>query len=206
MSTSFRLGVLASAAAAYAGLAFASLHLLDPATDAIGAAGSEYVLGPYGPVMISVYLAIGLAFAAIALGYARVLGTRIASVLLLLGTAALVVSSIFPTDRGLVPSTTTGVIHNISGLSAFLCALVASVAIGRAAGWDPRYSASAGLLRVLSGVIVAAFVVMFVISGPLASTGLFGLAQRTFIGTVLLWLIAAGSALSSAQPAPVRAT
>ena len=191
MITTSRLAVVGALGVAYFGTVFALLHVLDPATDAVGRAGSEYVLGPYGVLMTSCYLALAVSLVALAIAFARSLGRRVAPGLLLFAAFGLVLSSIFPTDRGVVAVTTTGMIHNFAGLGSFISILIAELSLSRAIRHDARFASSAGVLASLSFVVGASFVVLFFVAGPFASTGLFGAAQRLFLAGALSWLFLA---------------
>ncbi|HEV8535359.1 MAG TPA: DUF998 domain-containing protein [Candidatus Limnocylindria bacterium] len=120
MFSTARLATIGAISVVYCAAALVALHVLDPSTDAIGRASSEYVLGPYGYLMTSVYLALALALTVLAVAFARTLARRRPVAPLVIATLTLVVSSIFPTDRGLVPVTPSGTIHNIAGLLGFI--------------------------------------------------------------------------------------
>lgn len=200
------LALLGAGGTAYFAAVFALLHLLDPATDAVGRAGSEYVLGPYGILMTSCYLALAGAVIALAIAYARMLGGRAAPALLLLAGVGLVIAAMFPTDRGVVATTVTGTIHNFAGLGTFIAVLIAVISLTRATGKDPRFSGSGRWLGVLSLCAVASFAVLFLVSGPFVSLGIFGIAQRLFLACVSAWLVVAALQLrAAARPGPAAA-
>jgi hypothetical protein len=193
-----RLATIGTISVAYCAAVLAALHLLDPATDAIGRASSEYVLGPYGYLMTSVYLVLALALIVLAAAFTHALARRRAAAPLVIASATLVVSSIFPTDRGLVAVTPSGTIHNVAGLVGFISLVVATVWLTRSLARDARFADRARTLRIVSPAVVVAFVANFLAAGPLAGLGVFGLAQRTVIGLVLLWLFAAALQLRQA--------
>jgi len=206
MLATSKLALLGAGGTAYFAAVFALLHVLDPITDAVGRAGSEYVLGPFGILMTSCYLALAGALIALALAFARVLRGRAAPALLLLAGLGLVVAAIFPTDRGVVATTVTGTIHNFAGLGTFIAVLIAVMMLTRAMGKDPRFSGSGRWLGVLSLCVVASFAVLFLVSGPFVSIGIFGIAQRLFLACVSSWLLVAALQLrATARPGPVAA-
>ena len=185
------LALIGAAAAAYFAVVFASLHVLDPGTDPVGRAGSEYVLGPYGVLMTSNFLALAVGLLALALAFARVLDRRAAPSLLLVASLGFVVAAIFRTDRGVVATTATGTIHNFAGIGSFVAILVAALWLSRVMGRDPRFASSARGLLLMSYCVAGSFAVLFLVAGPLAATGVFGLAQRLLIASVLAWLFVA---------------
>lgn len=195
------LSLIATASVAYCAVTFGMLHLLDPATDAVGRASSEYVLGPYGYLMTSVYLIFALALTLIAIATVRIAQKRIPCVPFLIASGALGVSSVYPTDRGLTPTTATGAVHNVAGLLAFLSIVVGAVWLTRVLGRSTTLAGRTVALKIFATATAIAFVLTFLAGGPLAVWGLFGVAQRATIAASLAWVFTAGVLIALATRA-----
>jgi hypothetical protein len=197
-----RLGLVAALGVAYFGFVFTLLHFLDPATDAVGRAGSEYVLGPYGILMTTCFLALALAFAATAAAFARVLPASRAWAGFAIAAVGLAVVAVIPTDRGVTATTTSGLIHNLTGVLSFLAIVISEIGLSRAMRHDTRLAAHARGFWRMAILATAAFVLVFLAAGPLAAVGVFGLAQRLFLACALLWIFLASRRLrASSMPA-----
>jgi hypothetical protein len=191
MITVAQLGLISTLGVAYFGFVFALLHFLDPATDAVGRAGSEYVLGPYGVLMTTCFLALGLALATVAAAFGRVLPASRAWAGFAIAAVGLVVVAVIPTDRGVAATTTSGLIHNLTGLVSFLAVVISEVGLSRAMRHNTRLAAYANGFSRLALLATATFVLVFLAAGPFVSVGVFGLAQRLFLACALLWIFLA---------------
>lgn len=92
-----------------------------------------------------------------------------------------------PCDLGCKGETTIGLLHNVTGLSAFLATIVGMLVLARRWRVEPTWQSHAGFTR--GAVVVAlAGLVWFVITQAADIQSLGGIAQRTFAGALLLWI------------------
>lgn len=92
-----------------------------------------------------------------------------------------------PCDLGCKGETTIGLLHNITGLSAFIATIVGMLLLARRWREDPTWQS---YVRFTRGVVSVAFggLVWFVITQAADFQSLAGIAQRTFAGAILLWI------------------
>jgi len=165
-----------------------SLNLLqhahyNPVVQAI----SELALGRGGILMMVAFLALGsgIALLAVLIGRTCDRGRGIRWMLYVAAVLAGPMSAFFHTDLTEHPTTTHGIIHNDSGLAAFLIILVSMYAAGRLFHRQTAWRGFAVPTLVWSVAATGAF---FLIPALPAH---FGLAQRVFVGTFVSWLLAA---------------
>jgi hypothetical protein len=178
---------------AFLGL-LALLHRLYPDYDPCSRFLSEYVLGPYGGLMVAAMLLGGTASVVLAVGLARSVGgsgwLRLAVACLLLTGAGYYGVALFPTDDphpaagAAVGRTVAGVLHEacswVCALLATTACLVLPLAFARCTCWRSfTWPALAG------GVVVAAAF----LSAQLLPRELLGLAQRVWILSAVGWSV-----------------
>lgn len=152
---------------------------------------SELAIGRYGYLQTAGFLAAGMGTLAIAVGIRQATsgtwGSRVGSLLVGLFGASAILVAILPTDRIDAPAdvqslTTAGTIHIVVALASFVCGIASMFVLSRTFKRDPRWRA---LWPVSLALAFVASVVFFLQSeGPWV-----GLYQRTFVGTITLWLI-----------------
>jgi len=108
-----------------------------------------------------------------------------------IAAVGLVVVAVIPTDRGVAATTTSGLIHNLTGLVSFLAVVISEVGLSRAMRHNTRLAAYANGFSRLALLATATFVLVFLAAGPFVSVGVFGLAQRLFLACALLWIFLA---------------
>jgi hypothetical protein len=152
-------------------------------------AASELSRGRGGILMALAFVAMGVGTAAVAYALRAATGALVAPALLTLSAVCDVVSAIFRADLG-DTHTTSGQIHDVTGIITFVLIIVAMVA---AVGPLRRSQSMARLGWWTLGWAVVAFAAFFLF--PIMGDAHFGLAQRIFIASWLSWLIATSLAL-----------
>jgi hypothetical protein len=178
------------------------LHPLRPDYDPARRYLSEFAVGPFAPLMVLVFLALGGALLALGVALAGTApagtagGRSVPGALSLLGAALLgisgvgmVVTGLFPTDLSLpgTAPTRTGAIHNRAAGVAFQSALAAMVVLGFGLGLDARWRPRRRWLlpaAALTAAALLAFAALYVA----ALWGWPGWPQRTLLGAILAWL------------------
>ena len=97
--------------------------------------------------------------------------------------AAIVIQGMAPCDVGCNFVTTTGTVHNLTGLAGFVVAIVAVWLHGQRAADGPyrRYS------RASAAVALTGFVLWIAVAKIAAIPAANGSLQRLFVGALLLW-------------------
>lgn len=92
-----------------------------------------------------------------------------------------------PCDLGCKGETTIGLLHNVTGLSAFIATIVGMLLLARRWREDPTWQSHARFTR---GAVSVAFggLVWFVTTQAADIQSFAGIAQRTFAGALLLWI------------------
>lgn len=163
---------------------------------------SELALGAGGDLMIAAFCALGAGIFLIALSIRRSTEkARVTPALLFIASIpAGPLSAAFRTDRTGDAATLHGTIHNMAGLTAFLLILAAMVTGAFRFRREPAWRAHALPTGVLGALGVATFFLI-----PLLGDSHFGLAQRLFVGTFVVWLLStAAHARRISSPAPRR--
>lgn len=185
-----RLGCLVLATSGFTAVVIALLHVLRSDLDPFVRAISEYVSGPYGPLMTVTFFSQSLgSFALAAIVYRVGSGqrrSRIGGALFIVAAIGGVVAGVFPADPASPYSRTpTGTIHMAAGLIRFLALCFALPLLSAALAEHPHFEKVAKILTFLGVLFVITFVVSIVV---LANINLFGLGQRTFITVLLVWM------------------
>jgi hypothetical protein len=165
---------------------------------------SEYVLGDWGWLMNLGFIALGVAFLALAHGLRGSLspGPRVtASVRLLYVTAVTVLLSAFLNSDSIADeeagrTSWHGMLHDLFGFIGFACLVLATFFLrgvfARDTQWH-RFAPHALLFAIIITVTLA-----LTVFAPLDT---FGIAQRVFITVDLLWIGTLGCGLLGAEPA-----
>lgn len=194
------LGGTASAGVVIYVLIDVFLAFLRPDLSLLHRAESDYGVGPYAWLMDINFLLRGALSLALAAALLR-LGARARRLRLGVGFLAAwgvgsALLAFFPDDPPGTPATTAGAVHLDLALVAFLCAVVATIALSVGLRHFPEW-------RQLAGFLVALAVVAII---PLALLGhthfrpqsLDGLYERLFLGLELLWILVVGIACQRA--------
>jgi hypothetical membrane protein len=166
--------------------------LLAPGYDVMTQSISDLAVGPNGWLMTAGFFVFGLSIIAFALGLYRSLsvGSRVGTLLLVIGGLSTFASGLFPTDLMGAPATDTGGIHNMLFLVIFLALIVSYIFSARAlrkqAGWRvyARYTA---LMPVLVFGVLAVYITKGSDPGdPFFSIA--GLIQRALLAVAFGWM------------------
>ncbi len=185
-------------------------QLLPPHYSPISQAESDLGVGPYGWVMDLNFVVRGVLSLALVFGLYRAWPSRptLPKVsLALLGAWAVgaFVLAVSPTDVS-GPATVHGTVHLVTAFLAFLFAAVGVVGVSRAMGHDGRWRSVAPYARPIAWLSAVALIVLFVGTGiPRVEHALFGLLERVFLGSVLLWMFVVALQLLRSGPDRVQA-
>jgi hypothetical membrane protein len=185
-----------------------ALHVLEPGFSPVHNAVSEYANGKFGALLAAAFILRGVASLALAAGLALVLAPirwswsgLLAFVLgptrwYLPGVLALaayglasILAAIFPADPAGATPTLTGTAHLRMGTIAFVCIVAAALALAVAFTRDARWRAFGAVARALAALLLVELVVVVaVFITPHANV--FGVVERIFAATVVVWLLA----------------
>lgn len=187
---------LAASALAIFFAAAVVLHGLRPDLDPVASQMSLYLIGAWGPLLQAAYVALAVGMVALGWGLraAHAPQARSAAALLLFALAgvSLTVTAYAWMDLPGVDRSFEGFVHGLSATAAFLCAttgmVVQSLGFLRDPAWrrSARWALPGALLCFASVWILAAWR-----EAPR------GLAQKTVIAMILLWMLCAVRALAS---------
>lgn len=122
------------------------------------------------------------------------------------GLSSAIANGLLPCDAGCQGETTIGLLHNITGLIGFVAAIVGMFVLARRWRDDPNWRNHAGFTRGAAFVASAGFVWFFA-TQAMDAQSLSGIAQRTFVGALLVWIIVTAVRLTrEAFSADVRTT
>lgn len=157
-------------------------HDYSPTRQAI----SELALGTDGNAMIIAFCGLGVGIFLLAVSiYRTSRNARVTPLLLALASIlAGPVSAAFHTDRTGAKTTVHGNIHNMAGLAAFLLILVAMITAAYRFRREPAWRSHATLTATFAALGIATFFLI-----PVLGNNQFGLAQRLFVGTFVVWLL-----------------
>ncbi|GAA4470581.1 hypothetical protein GCM10023189_59430 [Nibrella saemangeumensis] len=165
------------------------LHLISPEFDPTIRFISEYGVGSFGYLLTAGFLALGagsllLVLALFRLENAGGLVWKAGIALLTIWGVSVMLDGIFPIDEGVEPVTSSGQIHLMAAMVAFLALMAASLLLSLRFQKMPllRWMATTAL------VIVAIIFISFIVSMVL-DTVLQGLTQRIFVLACVAWLV-----------------
>jgi hypothetical protein len=164
---------------------------LPPYYNPITQAESFLAVGPYGYIMTVNFLVRGFLSLSFILGLIFTFKTRKSSYnigLILLGVWSFgaIILAFFPADVSIsIPVTLHGTIHLITALLAFIGGGLGILILSLGMRSDNQFLDIIKYLLPLSIFSVISLVLTFV----LLTSPLFGLIERIFIGTVLLWML-----------------
>ena len=159
------------------------LGLLQPGYDLTTQAGSELVLGPHGWIQTANFYITGLSFVAFSCGLylnlghrsrvATALATALASALLVLSGAGLIMSGVFPTDPPGASESGTGALHNLAFLVTLFSLIVAYPLTALALRKEEGFGSHA-LVTALMPLVVFGLMFVYVGFGSEAGDPLYG--------------------------------
>lgn len=185
------LALLAIVGMAYYLSSVVAAHLLRPDIDPVSQPVSDYAVGPFGPFVGVAIFALGVGSLALALGLRLGIAppgrSRVGLLLLALYGVGQLAVAIFPIDAE-GAQTTTGLVHNIAGNISFFCFPPAVILLSMGMGKDERWRALERPALALALVVLAGAILVMVSANVV---GGFGIAQRFFLLTTVLWMLLA---------------
>ncbi len=169
-------------------------QLLPPHYSPIRQAESDLAVGPYGWIMGFNFVIRFLLSFAFVFGLARAWPNdrprpRLGLTLVALWGVGALILAFSPTDVS-GPATVHGTIHLVTAELAFLFVAVGSLAVSYAMPEVPPWGAIRPYARALAVLTAVALVVLFVGTGlPRVDRDAFGLLERIFLGSALLWML-----------------
>jgi hypothetical protein len=183
------------------------LHFLRPETNPLVRGVSYYAVGPYGFLMTTAFLLIGIGGAALTLGLflgsIRRHRSLIGMLLLGLWSISSALGAVFPIDATGAPPTTTGMVHELIGLN-FLLFVPAVLLLSRQFAQDKRWHAFSRPIMIIAILILMAAIGLLLMNGRFQSLGLGGLMQRIYWLISLLWLFLVAVGLRSIVASPLH--
>lgn len=166
----------------------AVLHALPTNVDPVSAPVSDYAVGDYGTLEMLALLAVGLsALALTACLYQTMRCSMVGLVLLAIYGLAKAAQAFFPIDVG-DETTTSGTIHNVLGIVAFLALPVAAVLVSRSRG---------GVEMVVALLLAVAMIAVLVTD----AIGGYGIGQRVYLVLSSTWVLVTAFRMVQRQPA-----
>lgn len=185
------LALLAIVGMAYYLVSVVAAHLLRPDIHPVSDPVSYYAVGPYGFFIGIAIFALGVGSLALTLGLHLGIAppgrTRVGLLLLALYGVGQLVVAIFSIDAESA-QTTTGIIHNNAGNISFFCFPPAAILLSSGMGKDERWRSLKRPALVLSLVVLVGAILVMVSANVV---GGFGMAQRLFLLTTVLWMFLA---------------
>lgn len=174
---------LAAFPAAVTALNLVQIHHYSPMRQAM----SELALGRGGAVMNLAFCMLGVGSILLAVALRWSLRAVVAPVALIVTGGLDFVSAVFHATLTGTPDTTASRVHQTAGVVTFLLLMIAMFstvpAMRRSAPWRPFATPT----LVWAATAVATFFLV-----PILGDAHFGVAQRIFVATVLVWMITTG--------------
>jgi hypothetical protein len=168
-----------------------AVHLLRPDVLPVSEPVSYYAVGPYGFFIGLAIFALGVGSLALTLGLHLGIAppgrSRVGLLLLALYGVSQLVVALFSIDAESA-KTTTGIVHNIAGNISFFCFPPAVILLSMGMGKDERWRSLKRPALALSLVVLVEAILVMVSANVV---GGFGLAQRLFLLTTVLWMLLA---------------
>ena len=185
------LALLAMGGMVYYLSSVVAAHLLRPDVHPVSEPVSYYAVGPYGFFIGLAIFALGVGSLALTLGLHLGIAppgrSRVGLLLLALYGVSQLVVALFSIDAESA-KTTTGIVHNIAGNISFFCFPPAVILLSMGMGKDERWRSLKRPALALSLVVLVEAILVMVSANVV---GGFGLAQRLFLLTSVLWMLLA---------------
>jgi len=105
----------------------------------------------------------------------------------LFGLSSSIANGLLPCDLGCQGETTIGLLHNMTGLAGFIAAILGMFVLAKRWRDDPMWRSHVGFTRAVMFVAIGGLG-WFIATQALDAQSLAGIAQRTFVGALLLWI------------------
>ena len=157
---------------------------------------SDYAVGDFGWVMVTVFIAwsigIALLLSALLLAEPSSLSRKLGALLLAITSIGLLVSAAYRTDLPGLPDTPEGNVHTISFLVNIVCLLVAIPLLSLGFGQKSHLRSFRPVALALALAVVLTFLLQFF---TLRKGMPYGLTNRLFVVVLLSWLICTAARL-----------
>ena len=162
----------------------------------LGGAGAEYAT-----VQNLNFIMLGVAVIGFAWALARVLGPPYWGPALIgvFGLSSSIANGLLPCDAGCQGATTVGLLHNVTGVIGFVAAIVGMFVLASRWRDDPYWRSHVAYTRGSAFAAIAGLV-WFIATQALDVQGLAGVAQRFFVGVLLLWIVTTAARLTREIP------
>ncbi len=150
----------------------------------LGGEGAEYALLQNLNFILFGVLVIGFSWALARWFGPSYLGPALIA---LFGLSSSIANGLLPCDLGCSGETTVGLLHNITGMTGFLAAILGMFVLAKRWQRDSRWQSHVGFTRRAAFVAIGGLV-WFVATQALDAQSTAGLAQRVFAGALLLWI------------------
>ena len=150
----------------------------------LGGEGADYAIIQNLNFIMFGFLVLGFAWA-----LARVLGPPYIGPALIgfFGLSSLIANGLLPCDVGCDGQTPVALLHNITGLVGFVAAIIGMLVLAQRWRSEPTWQTQVRFTRGAVSVALAGLV-WFVITQAADVQSLAGIAQRIFVGALLLWV------------------
>jgi hypothetical protein len=176
----------------------AAAHLLRPDIDPVSEPVSDYAVGPFGTFVGVAIFALGVGSLALALGLRLGIApagrSRVGLLLLALYGVGQLGVALFPIDAE-GAQTATGIVHNVAGNVSFFFFPPAVILLSVGMGKDERWRALRRPALALALIVLVEAILVMVGANVV---GGFGIAQRFFLLTTVLWMLPAAFGLRHA--------
>ena len=194
LSRSLAAGALACFCFAFLGLLL--MHALRSDYELASHMISDYAVGDFGWVMVTVFVAwsVGIAvlLSALLLAEPSSVARRVGALLLGITSVGLLVSAAYRTDLPGLPDTHEGNVHTISFLVNIVCMLIAIPLLSLGFGQKSRLRSFKPVALALALAVVLTFLLQFF---TLRKGMPYGLTNRLFVVVLLSWLICTAARL-----------
>lgn len=156
---------------------------------------SDYAAGKYGILMTIAFLILGIGVLALDAGLAKGLGAgkRVAIGVFFIGVfgASRLLAAFFPSDADGAERTGRGRVHTLLAALGFVAIPLGAIVLTPVFDRVPSWAAVAPPLRILE-LLVVVFGIIMLVTRMQALRFVFGLVERLFYASALLWLFLIG--------------
>ena len=142
---------------------------------------------PYALLQNANFIVMGVLVIGFAWALHRVVGGLGPVLIGLFGLLSSIANGLLQCDTACNGETTTGLLHNITGLSGFVAAIAGMIVLGNRWRTDSSWQAHVRFTRWMTAIAIVGLV-WFVATQAADARSLAGVAQRVFAGGLLVWV------------------